>query len=517
MDEERQKNLDKIYNCTDIECVAMLRMRKAPFFALCNLLRERQLLSDSLHSCVEEQLAMFLHIVGHNQRFRVIHQHWRRSIETVHRYFKEVLYAIGELRQEMIRAPSNETPVKISNSPRWYPYFKDCVGAIDGTHVYARVPAKIQAAFRGRKHYPTQNVLAAVDFDLKFTYVLAGWEGSAHDATVLADALEREDGLRVPPGMAEEMNADILAADELVFPGGAVGADGDDGPVGAVGVPPGAAQQRPAMRWTDVMSGFILHRMCQLISTGVRTDKGFKEVHLNQVAKALHEFSGNEVTGTQVYNHLRKWRQRWVKISKLRELSGALWNGDSSMIVLEEEHYNGHIKAHPKDAEYLNKPIVYYQEMMVIFGNGQATGKYAMGSNEALGSPSEFAYSPMKHDLPEELTPGKPEAAFVSKSEPPVGSKRKRSMLSDDDVLVFTGMTDAVNNVADAIRSTKVEDSHPDLYGALMYMPGFSEEALMLAYGHLLNNKAQGSAFVQMSHSHRVLWLSTYLAKNNYM
>ncbi|XP_021317212.1 protein ALP1-like [Sorghum bicolor] len=61
-------------------------------------------------------------------------------------------------------------------------------------------PAKIQAAFRGSKNHPTQNVLAAVDFDLKFTYVLAGWEGSAHDATILADALERHDGLRVAPG-----------------------------------------------------------------------------------------------------------------------------------------------------------------------------------------------------------------------------------------------------------------------------------------------------------------------------
>jgi hypothetical protein len=43
-------------------------------------------------------------------------------------------------------------------------------------------------------------VLAAVDFDLKFTYVLSGWEGSAHDAQILVDALERDDGLRVPPG-----------------------------------------------------------------------------------------------------------------------------------------------------------------------------------------------------------------------------------------------------------------------------------------------------------------------------
>jgi hypothetical protein len=37
----------------------------------------------------------------------------------------------------------------------------------------------------------------AVDIDLKLTYVLAGWEGSAHDAWILADAIEREDGLSV--------------------------------------------------------------------------------------------------------------------------------------------------------------------------------------------------------------------------------------------------------------------------------------------------------------------------------
>ena len=42
--------------------------------------------------------------------------------------------------------------------------------------------------------------MAVVDFDLKFTYVLAGWEGSAHDALILVDAIERQDGLSVPEG-----------------------------------------------------------------------------------------------------------------------------------------------------------------------------------------------------------------------------------------------------------------------------------------------------------------------------
>jgi len=64
--------------------------------------------------------------------------------------------------------------------------------------VRASVPKDIEHAFHGRKSFATQNVMAAVDFDLRFTYVLAGWEGTAHDALVLRDALERVNGLRVP-------------------------------------------------------------------------------------------------------------------------------------------------------------------------------------------------------------------------------------------------------------------------------------------------------------------------------
>ena len=51
MDEERQKNLNLIYSCNDVECVNMLRMRRAPFFHLCNLLRDRNLLRDNILQC----------------------------------------------------------------------------------------------------------------------------------------------------------------------------------------------------------------------------------------------------------------------------------------------------------------------------------------------------------------------------------------------------------------------------------------------------------------------------------
>ncbi|KAK5825847.1 hypothetical protein PVK06_020715 [Gossypium arboreum] len=44
----------------------------------------------------------------------------------------------------------------------------------------------------------TQNVLVAITFYLKFSYVLVGWEGSAHDSHILSDAISRTRGLRIP-------------------------------------------------------------------------------------------------------------------------------------------------------------------------------------------------------------------------------------------------------------------------------------------------------------------------------
>ena len=72
------------------------------------------------------------------------------------------------------------------------------MGAIDGTHVRASVPIEIQGRFRGQKGGTTQNVLATILFDLRFTYMLVGWEGSAHDSHILIDTLNRPRGLKIP-------------------------------------------------------------------------------------------------------------------------------------------------------------------------------------------------------------------------------------------------------------------------------------------------------------------------------
>jgi hypothetical protein len=84
-----------------------------------------------------------------------------------------------------------------------------------------------------------------------------------------------------------------------------------------------AAAARP-MRWNNNTSGLVLRRMAQLLSDGTRPNKVFKDKDVNYVAKALKDCSGEVVSPTQVYNHLRKWRQKWSRIRKLKDLSGAL-------------------------------------------------------------------------------------------------------------------------------------------------------------------------------------------------
>ena len=63
------------------------------------------------------------------------------------------------------------------------------------------MPPEIQGRFCGCKDGTMQNVLAAISFDLKFTYVLAGWNGSAHGSCVLNDAFTRPRGFSIPNGI----------------------------------------------------------------------------------------------------------------------------------------------------------------------------------------------------------------------------------------------------------------------------------------------------------------------------
>lgn len=182
-----------------VMCRGMTRMGPEAFYEFCGLLVNHCGLQSTKWVHVEEQVVIFLYILGHATTNREVQRVFGRSGPIISRHFHNVLRAVIELEDLFMKQPDGlSTPAEIHDNPKLYPYFKDCVGAIDGTHVRVKVSASDAPRYRGKKGYTTQNVLAACTFDLKFTYVLAGWEGSASDARIFKDALRRQYSLKIP-------------------------------------------------------------------------------------------------------------------------------------------------------------------------------------------------------------------------------------------------------------------------------------------------------------------------------
>uniref|UniRef100_A0A8I6YKX3 Uncharacterized protein n=1 Tax=Hordeum vulgare subsp. vulgare TaxID=112509 RepID=A0A8I6YKX3_HORVV len=149
--------------------------------------------------------------------------------------------------------------------------------------------------------------------------------------------------------------------------------------------------------------------------------------------------------------------------------------------------------------------------MQQIFSFGLATGKHAMGSSQPLGSP-----------MPEYLDTQESDTINVDAHEKDdehvhvLDRKRKMSNFMDEELNVFSSLTEAVKEVATTVRESKSVDVHPHLYNSVMEERGFGPEALMVALSHLLDNKAHGVGFVAMGLVHRVLCLRTWLGKHYY-
>ncbi|KAF7815082.1 protein ALP1-like [Senna tora] len=105
---------------------------------------------------VDEQVAIFLHILSHHVKNRVIQFRFGRSGETVSRYFNTVLKAMIKLMPHLFKKP--ELVADDSTDERWK-WFKGCLGALDGTHIRIRVPSEDQPRYRNRKGEITTNVL----------------------------------------------------------------------------------------------------------------------------------------------------------------------------------------------------------------------------------------------------------------------------------------------------------------------------------------------------------------------
>lgn len=193
----RSVHVRRITYDSDLACKENTRMDRRSFHILCDLLKTRGKLSPTKNMCVEEMVAMFLHICAHDVKNRIIKRQFVRSGETISRQFGKVLNSLLRLQDHLLKKPE---PIREDSTNYAWKWFKNCLGALDGTYIKVNARAIDRPRYRTRKGDIATNVLGVCSQDMQFIYILPGWEGSAADSRVLRDAISRRNGLIVPQG-----------------------------------------------------------------------------------------------------------------------------------------------------------------------------------------------------------------------------------------------------------------------------------------------------------------------------
>jgi len=102
---------------SDTMAISQIRMTRSCFIKLCDMLKEFGELKSNRNMDIDEQLAIFLHIIAHNVKNRVIVCHFHRSGETISRCVHRVCSAVIRLHSRLLKRP--EPIFENSTDQRW--------------------------------------------------------------------------------------------------------------------------------------------------------------------------------------------------------------------------------------------------------------------------------------------------------------------------------------------------------------------------------------------------------------
>lgn len=104
----------ELLNGSNTQCQDMMRLSRIAYIQLCNHFKQQRWVRDSRHATVEEKIAIFLHVISHNDRFIKVKNRFQHSTETLHRYFHEVLNGMMEFAKEVIRPATVDQTTNVS-------------------------------------------------------------------------------------------------------------------------------------------------------------------------------------------------------------------------------------------------------------------------------------------------------------------------------------------------------------------------------------------------------------------
>jgi hypothetical protein len=157
------------------------------------------------------------------------------------------------------------------------------------------------------------------------------------------------------------------------------------------------------------------------------------------------------------------------------------------LVVLPLPSCYFYMQDHKSDAEFLNKPLENYKEMFIVFGNNMATGKYAKGSSEALGTEDRNSMAETEIDEGDgNVVPSPIDDIGASSSAP--RPRKKAKVTGNEEAGLIGAFKDGAGRLAMAIEKAGSDDLPPDLLQTLQSIPGFDDTHKAFYFAYLVKN-----------------------------
>ncbi|KAL8499692.1 hypothetical protein ACS0TY_019607 [Phlomoides rotata] len=111
------KNLSDLVDISDEDCRDQLRMDRATFHKLCDMLQSFGGLKSSRRVTVTEKVAMFLSVLAHHTKNRCVKFQFKRSGQTVSKHFHTVLHCVLQMHSLLLVKPQAVTDDSTDTCP----------------------------------------------------------------------------------------------------------------------------------------------------------------------------------------------------------------------------------------------------------------------------------------------------------------------------------------------------------------------------------------------------------------
>jgi len=132
----------------------------------------------------EECLMVTLWYLGTKCSYREISELFGYSESCIFQCVQMTLYIICAEADTYIKWPTPDEATAIEKEFKLVAGFPGVIGAIDGCHIEIKAPDDVQADYIDKNNRHSINLLAVCDINKTFTYIGAGFPGSAHDSRV---------------------------------------------------------------------------------------------------------------------------------------------------------------------------------------------------------------------------------------------------------------------------------------------------------------------------------------------